>query len=105
MKNALFILVAGLSLSLGLALAPSTGHAADEKKPHRLAIQISASDPAVMNLTLNNVVNVADEYSKVGEEVEIEVVAYGPGLNMLRDDTSPVKARVKSISESMPYVR
>ncbi|MBI2715767.1 MAG: DsrE family protein [Rhizobiales bacterium] len=57
-----------------------------------------------MNLALNNAVNVAQDYSAKGEEVEIEIVAYGPGLHMLRDDTSPVKARVKSIGESMPNV-
>ena len=57
-----------------------------------------------MNLALNNAVNVVQHYSSAGEEVEIEIVAYGPGLHMLRDDTSPVKARVKSISESMPSV-
>ena len=37
-----------------------------------------------------------------GERVEIEVVTFGPGLHMLRDDTSPVKARIKTMSESMP---
>jgi len=30
--------------------------------------------------------------------VQIELVAYGPGLNMFRDDTSPVKDRLKQIS-------
>ena len=34
-----------------------------------------------------------------GFEVQIEVVAYGPGLNMLREDKSPVKDRIKKIVE------
>lgn len=71
---------------------------------HRLAIHVDQNDPAVMNLALNNVANVVQHYSAAGEEVEIEIVAYGPGLHMLREDTSPVKARVKSIGESMPNV-
>ena len=79
------------------------GYAA-ETKQHRLAIHVDQNDPAVMNLALNNAVNVVQSYSAKGEEVEIEIVAYGPGLHMLRDDTSPVKARVKSISQSMPNV-
>lgn len=29
-------------------------------------------------------------------------MAYGPGLHMLRADTSPVKDRVKSVGESIP---
>jgi hypothetical protein len=71
---------------------------------HRLAIHVDQNDPAVMNLALNNAANVVQHYSAAGEEVEIEIVAYGPGLHMLREDTSPVKARVKSIRESMPNV-
>ena len=69
---------------------------------HRLAVQVNVNDPAVMNLALNNVSNAAQYYSEIGQKVEIEVVAFGPGLHMLRDDTSPVKARIKSMSETMP---
>lgn len=90
-----------------LVLSLTTGaqplRAADAKV-HHLAIQVSVNDPAVMNLALNNAANVAQDYGAKGEEVEIEIVAYGPGLHMLRDDTSPVKARVKSFGESMPNV-
>jgi hypothetical protein len=32
------------------------------------------------------------------------VVAFGRGLHILRDDTSPVKARIKSMSEAMPHL-
>ena len=76
----------------------------DEPKTHGLVIQISTNDAAVMNLGLNNAVNVAEEYSEKGEDVEIEIVCYGPGLHLLRGDTSPLKDRVASIAKSMPYV-
>src|SRR6266403_3770096 len=76
--------------------------AADQKQPHRLAVQVDINDPAVMNLALNNVNNAAQHYRELGQKVEIELVAFGPGLHMLRDDTSPVKARIKSMSEAMP---
>ena len=39
------------------------------------------------------------ERTRPGEEVQVEIVAYGPGLHMLRDDTSPVKDRIKRIAE------
>ncbi len=42
---------------LSIAFA-STASAADEKKPHRLAIHIDQNDPQVMNLALNNATNV-----------------------------------------------
>ena len=91
-----------LTLLLGPTLA-SPSEAADPVH-HRLAIHVDQNDPAVMNLALNNAVNVVQHYSATGEEVEIEIVTYGPGLHMLREDTSPVKARVKSIGDSMPNV-
>jgi len=78
--------------------------AASQKQPHRLVVQVDVNDPAVMNLALNNVSNVAKHYSEIGQKIEIEVVAFGPGLHMLRDDTSPVKARIKSMSETMPQL-
>jgi intracellular sulfur oxidation DsrE/DsrF family protein len=74
------------------------------KKPHRLAVQVNVNEPAAMNLALNNASNVAQYYKELGEPVKIEIVAYGPGLHMLREDTSPVKDRIRSISESMPNI-
>jgi hypothetical protein len=67
--------------------------------PHRVAIQVDQNDPAVMNLALSNAANILEEYGSRGQTVKIEIVAYGPGLNMLREDTSPVKDRIKQISD------
>lgn len=69
---------------------------------HRLSVQVDVNDPAIMNLALNNVSNAAQHYKEIGHKIEIELVTFGPGLHMLRDDTSPVKARIKSMSETMP---
>ena len=77
---------------------------ADVKKPHNLVLQVNVNDPATMNLALNNATNVAQYYKDLGEKVTIEVVTFGPGLHMLRDDTSPVKARIASIKESNPDI-
>jgi uncharacterized protein len=89
------------ALAKAPAPAKPTG-ATNREQPHRLAVQVDVNDPATMNLALNNVSNAAQHYSDIGQKVEIEVVAFGPGLHMLRDDTSPVKARIKSMSETMP---
>lgn len=79
---------------------------ADHKRaqPHRLVVQVDVNDPAIMNLALNNVSNTVQHYAEIGQKVEVELVAFGPGLHMLRDDTSPVKSRIKSMSEAMPEV-
>jgi len=77
---------------------------AAEKKLHHLILQVNTNEPAMMNLALNNATNVAQYYKDLGEKVDIEVVTFGPGLHMLRDDTSPVKARIKAIKESTPAI-
>jgi len=73
-------------------------------KTHRLILQVNTNDPAAMNLTLNNATNVTQHYKELGEKVKIEVVTFGPGLHMLRDDTSPVKARIEQMALSTPEV-
>jgi len=67
-------------------------------------LQVNTNDPAMMNLALNNATNVTQYYKDLGAKVTIEIVTFGPGLHMLRDDTSPVKARIKAISESTPSI-
>ena len=73
-------------------------------KAHNLILQVNTNDPAAMNLALNNATNVAQHYKGLGEKVKIEVVTFGPGLHMLRDDTSPVKARLEEMALSTPEV-
>ena len=75
--------------------APAAG-----KKAHRLILQVNTNEPAAMNLALNNATNVEQHYNGLGEPVQIEIVTFGPGLNMLRDDTSPVKERIKALAET-----
>jgi uncharacterized protein len=78
--------------------------AAVAKKEHHLILQVNSNDPAAMNLALNNAMNVTQYYSESGQNVKIEVVTFGPGLHMLRDDTSPVKARIETMSLSNPEI-
>jgi uncharacterized protein len=65
----------------------------DTTKPHRLILQVNSNEPAMMNLALNNATNVAQYYQALGEKVNIDIVTFGPGLYMLRDDTSPAFLR------------
>ncbi len=88
--------ICGLAIAAfaALAFAPASFAAG---KAHRIAIQVDQNDPAVMNLALNNATNVIEYYRDKGEDVDVDLVAYGPGLNMLRADTSPVKDRIKHL--------
>jgi uncharacterized protein len=71
------------------ALALALPAAAQEK--HRVVLQVSDNDPAKWNLALNNARNVQQDLGK--QNVEIEIVAYGPGLGMLKAE-SPVAGRL-----------
>jgi hypothetical protein len=96
------LLCNAIAAALMLAFTASPGAAAD-KKEHRVSIQVDQNDPAVMNLALNNANNIMEQYKSQGETVQIEIVTYGPGLNMLRADTSPVQDRIKqTIDASFP---
>ena len=92
------ILVA-LAMVAGLALP-----ALAEGVNHRVVFHVDQNDPKLMNLTLNNVQNVNKYYESIGDTVEIQIVAYGPGLNMYRVDNSPVADRISTIALELDHV-
>jgi len=51
----------------------------------RVVMQVSDNDPAKWNLALNNAKNVQTDLGAAN--VDIEIVAYGPGINMLKADS------------------
>ena len=72
---------------------------AAEGKAHHVAFHVDQNDPDVMNQTLNNATNVIEYYRGKNEDVDVDIVTYGPGLNMLRADTSPVQERIKRLKD------
>ena len=52
---------------------------------NRLVMQVSDADPGKWNLTLNNAQNVQKDLG--AKNVEIEIVAYGPGIGMLKAES------------------
>jgi intracellular sulfur oxidation DsrE/DsrF family protein len=63
--------------------------------PKGVVIQVSDNDPAKWNMALINAQNVS---KALGSKVAIEIVAYGPGLQMFKSD-SPVAQQLKEIAE------
>jgi len=82
-----------------VSIAFAASAIAADTKPHRVAIQVNQNDPQVMNLALNNATNVLEYYRGKNEAVQVDIVTYGPGLHMLRADTSPVQDRIKRLKE------
>jgi intracellular sulfur oxidation DsrE/DsrF family protein len=91
--------IQGLAIAAFAALSFAQAGFAADGKVHRIAIQVDQNDPAIMNLALNNVTNIIEYYRNKGEDVDVDLVTYGPGLNMLREDTSPVKDRIKHLKD------
>ena len=97
------VVLAAPTMAQGQELAAGPP-AAVSKKAHRLVLQVNSNEPATMTLALNNATNVDQYYRERGEKIEIEIVTFGPGLHMLRDDTSPVKDRIKAIADKSPAI-
>ncbi|WP_323785117.1 DsrE family protein [Thalassovita sp.] len=85
-----------LVLATALALAPLGAWA--EGVVHKVAVHVNDGDPRVLNMALNNVQNVTKYYESQGDTVEVEVVAYGPGLVMFLDGKSPVADRISTMA-------
>jgi uncharacterized protein len=82
-----------------VSMAFASATLAADGKAHRIAIQVDQNDPQVMNMVLNNATNVIEYYRAKNEDVDVDIVAYGPGLHMLRTDTSPVQDRIKRLKD------
>ena len=91
----------------GTPLSPTTASreeavskkAAPEKQhSHRVAIQVDQNDPAMMNRVLDYAENVIKRYKGRDESAQVQIVAFGLGLHMLRNDTSPVRNRIEQLT-------
>ena len=80
-----------------IAMAFASPGLAADGKPHHIAIQVDQNDPQVMNLALNNASNIIEYYR--GKNEDVDIVTYGPGLHMLRADTSPVQDRIRRLKD------
>ena len=76
------LLASTLCLCAGAASAQTPQGAAQRS---RVVIQVSDAEPAKWNLALNNARNIQTDLGT--SNVDIEIVAYGPGINMLKSDS------------------
>lgn len=99
MKAVLRTICCALALMAAVAVTtPRSALAADAAEMRRVAIHVDENDAARMNMALNNAANVQKYYADKGIDVEVRIVAYGPGLMMLRADKSPVADRIAQMA-------
>ncbi len=84
------------------SLVPVKAPAEEQTEVDKVVVQVDENDPKIMNLALNNVQNLLAYEKQNGKKVQVEIVTYGPGLNMLRADTSPVKDRISALALENP---
>ena len=86
------------ALVLGCSLLLSGAAWAQEK----VVFQVSDADPAKWNLTLNNIRNVQQDLG--ADKVEIEVVAYGPGIGMLKLESTVAQRVADALGKGIKVV-
>ena len=89
-----------LMAALMLAVIPSVGFAQPAPLPdkpfaeHRIVLQLSDNDPKKQSLVISVAYNLLKFYDP--DKVAIELVAFGPGIDLLRTDNANRK-RVESL--------
>ena len=78
-----------------LVLSLLSSYSVAEGAKHKLVIQVSTDDARTQKIALNNAVNVQKLYGI--DNVDIEIVAYGPGLGILTSKSKQAK-RVESLA-------
>ena len=71
-----------------------------DDEPRNIVMHVNFADPERLTLVLNNVENILDHYIERNNTVAIRVVCHGPGLHLLRSDTSPVKERILQMTDN-----
>lgn len=92
-----YALVALLGLMLSACANTESRKTASSGGKTGVVIQVSDNDPAKWNLALANAKNVQQELGK--DNVNIEIVAYGPGLEMLKF-ASPVGPKMDEAAQA-----
>ena len=93
--NKLMGAVLGGSMLMGALALPAAAQALNPLVTPKVIFQVSDNDPAKWNLALNNAKNVQKDLTGA----VIEIVAYGPGIGMLKGD-SEVANRVSEAADS-----
>jgi intracellular sulfur oxidation DsrE/DsrF family protein len=77
--------IAALLVAAVVAIAPAFAQSTAAAQ-NRVVMQVSDADPGKWNLALNNARNLQADLGAAN--VEIEIVAYGPGIGMLKADST-----------------
>ena len=89
-------------LGLGAAAAPALAAQKRAAPKHSVILQVSDRDPNRWQLALNNARNVQSDLGQ--GNVQIEIVAYGPGLDMLKSESPVADGRAGALDASVRLI-
>lgn len=71
-------------------------------REHRVVILIDSDDEKVMRHAISYPMNLTRAYAARNERVKVEIVANGPGIKLLRADTSPLRQPLAALQQMFP---
>jgi len=93
-------LTLGFVMAFAVLTHSAVSMAAQQKA--KIVLQVSDNDPAKWNLALNNARNAQDDLGK--DNIDIEIVVYGPGIHMLRMDATTATRVTQAIQSGISIV-
>ena len=93
---------AALLFAACLVLAMPFSAQSQQTAKQKVIFQVSDADPAKWGLALNNARNVQTELGK--ENVLVEIVAYGPGLGMLKAESRVEGRLAQALQENIGLI-
>jgi intracellular sulfur oxidation DsrE/DsrF family protein len=83
-------------ISAALIISFASFKALTSDRPHHVVIQVSTNDTAVWKMTMSNIRNLKLNWD---DGVYIEVVAFGPGLDLLTSATSIEQKHIEEFAK------
>jgi len=93
-------LMLGFVMAFAALTHSAVSMAAQQKT--KIVLQVSDNDPAKWNLALNNARNAQDDLGK--DNIDIEIVVYGPGIHMLRMEATTATRVTQAIKSGISIV-
>ena len=93
-------LMLGFVMAFAVLTHSAVSMAAQQKA--KIVLQVSDNDPAKWNLALNNARNAQDDLGK--DNIDIEIVVYGPGIHMLRMEATTATRVTQAIKSGISVV-
>ncbi len=93
-------LMLGFVMAFAILTHSAESLAAQQKA--KIVLQVSDNDPAKWNLALNNARNAQDDLGK--DNIDIEIVVYGPGIHMLRMEATTATRVTQAIKSGISIV-